>query len=196
MSPVLGIIASSTQQGRGDGPVGSYDALASVVIPSNLSEFTFVSIPAGYEHLQIRVVAKTTRPTYNNDLISLRFNGDTSTSYSSHHVKGTGTGTASTESAAAINKIYLCGNVGDTVNASENFGVAIIDIYDYANTTRNKTMRSLSGYDANGTGTDPGIVSLSSGFWNNTSAITTITLLPGEGSALASQSIFSLYGVK
>jgi hypothetical protein len=32
------------------------------------------------------------------------------------------------------------------------FGVAIIDILDYANTSKNKTVRALSGEDENGAG--------------------------------------------
>jgi hypothetical protein len=54
MSPVLGIIASSNQQGRGGGLVGSYDALAAITVPSGgLSSISFAGIPTGYRQLQL-----------------------------------------------------------------------------------------------------------------------------------------------
>lgn len=191
--PVLGGIASAIS-GNLFAPIGAYDSIATVTL-SSTTTITFSSIPATYTHLQIRITAKTDRPTYNNDLVSLRFNGDTASSYTSHHVKGTGAG-ASTEAAVSLNKIYLGGNIGDTVNAAQNYGSAIIDLLDYASTSKYKTMRSLSGYDANGGGSDPGIVSLSSGLWSSTAAITSITLLAGEGTGLASGSTAALYGIK
>lgn len=175
-------------------PIGAYDSIATVTL-SSTTTITFSSIPASYTHLQIRIMAKTDRPTYNNDLVSLRFNGDTSSSYSSHHLKGTGT-SASTETSVSANKIYLGGNIGDTVNAAQNYGVAVIDLLDYASTSKYKTMKSLSGYDANGAGSDPGIVSLSSGLWMSTSAINSVTLLAGEGTGLVSGSTAALYGIK
>jgi len=69
--------------------------------------------------------------------------------------------------------------------------VTIIDVLDYQDTNKFKTSRSLSGFDANGSGQ----VLLSSGSWRSTVAVNSITLLAGAGN-WTSVSQFTLYGVK
>jgi hypothetical protein len=79
-------------------------------------------------------------------------------------------------------------------NLSANiFSGFVIDILDYANTNKYKTIRYLSGYDANGSGR----VGLGSGSWRSTSAVTSITLQGLEYSSNYKQySSFALYGIK
>jgi hypothetical protein len=67
----------------------------------------------------------------------------------------------------------------------------IIDIHDYASTTKNKTTRMFGGIDKNGSGE----VSLFSGLWRNTSAITSINIYMSSGN-WTTDSTFSLYGIK
>jgi hypothetical protein len=62
---------------------------------------------------------------------------------------------------------------------------------DYTNTNKNKTARSLWGYDANGSG----YVGLYSGLWRNTSAINRIDYVPASGT-FPQYSSFALYGIK
>jgi hypothetical protein len=69
------------------------------------------------------------------------------------------------------------------------FGALVIDILDYTNTNKNTTIRSLGGYDANGSG----YLQLESMLWNNTAAINQIVL--GTG-GWAQYSSFALYGIK
>jgi hypothetical protein len=76
--------------------------------------------------------------------------------------------------------------------ASDTYGVAIVDILDYANTSKNTTTRVLSGWDNNGSG----IVSFNSGLWVNTAAVNSITLRQGEGTQFASNTTAALYGIK
>jgi hypothetical protein len=70
--------------------------------------------------------------------------------------------------------------------------VAIIDIHDYASTTRNKTVRSFEGSDNNGTGD----VTLVSGLWLNTAAVTSATVSVLGGINYAAGTTISLYGIK
>jgi hypothetical protein len=72
------------------------------------------------------------------------------------------------------------------------FGTFIIDILDYANTSKYKTQRGLGGADLNGSG----YISFNSGNWRNTNAITSISLTPLYGSQFAQYSSFALYGIK
>jgi hypothetical protein len=77
-------------------------------------------------------------------------------------------------------------------SAASIFGVLVLDILDYANTSKTKTTRTLMGYDKNGAGK----VTLTSGLWNNTSAISSISIVPKDGSSWAEYSSFALYGIK
>jgi hypothetical protein len=74
---------------------------------------------------------------------------------------------------------------------ANTFGTFILDILDYKDTNKYKTARSLDGSDANGSGE----ISLRSGSWRNTAAITSITLTP-TGTGIAQYSSFALYGIK
>ena len=68
-------------------------------------------------------------------------------------------------------------------------GVLILDVHDYASTSKNKTIRSLNGNDQNGAGD----IYLTSGLWLSTAAVTSLTLFT---SANYLNTTFSLYGIK
>lgn len=200
MSPIIGIIASSTQQGRG-GLVGSYDALASITVGvGGVSSVVFSGIPTGYQHLEVRCFAQTNRATYDRDSLPFRFNGDTTSSYSSHGTYGNGDGAGGVGGSSSTSQTNgSAGTIGTGVeNSGLQFGVSILQILDYASSNKNKTTRALSGTDMNGTGTGGigGIVEYISSAWYKTSPITSITFFPGVGTLFNRYSTFSLYGVK
>jgi hypothetical protein len=90
-------------------------------------------------------------------------------------------------SAQAQTRIFGVGY--GTVTTYPNVG--IIDIIDYASTTKNKTVRVLSGAD-NNTGTQ-GEIDLNSGLWMSVSAVTSLTIFSGVN--FNAGSTFALYGV-
>jgi hypothetical protein len=191
MSPVLGIIASSNQQGRAGGPVNGYDSLATVIVPSGgLASITFAGIFSSYQHLQVRFLARTARANQ-EDNIQLRFNSDSGNNYAAHVLYGDGA-TASAFSDGTSISFNTRSVVAAASSTSGVFGAGIIDILNYANTSKNKTVRSVNGYDNNGAGQ----VRLSSGLWINTAAITSITILSANAANLSEFSSFALYGVK
>jgi hypothetical protein len=171
-------------------PQGAYDALATVTVPSGgAANVTFAGIPTGYKHLQIRAMYRST-VAGSEDSVIMRFNGDTGSNYSYHFLFGNGSSAnASATSSAAF--IYPWAIPGATF-ASNSFGVQVMDILDYANTSKNKTTRTLAGYDDNSTG---GRIALTSGAWYNTSAVTSISITAGSAN-IAQYSSFGLYGVK
>ena len=79
-----------------------------------------------------------------------------------------------------------------TATTSMMSGV-LIDIQDYASTTKYKTVRSFSGMDGNAADTQY-VVTLRSNLWLSTSAITSITLIPAT--AFTTSTTFALYGIK
>lgn len=187
MSPILGIIASSYYT-QAFTPTGSYDALASYTVPSGgTTSITFDGIPAGYQHLQLRI---TSMNSYANDSYFIRFNGDAGSNYAWHQLyANTGAGTVPASAASS----QTWGLTGTAAASTSTYytGATIINITDYNSINKYKTVRTLTGGDANGSGT----VKLTSALWMNTSAINRITIYTENGNS-SQNSVFSLYGVK
>lgn len=191
MSPILGIIASQNYVRI---LPGSYESIATQTVGAGgASSVTFSSIPSTYKHLQIRYMARSTVSNVNDGYTSIRFNGDgTNGNYYFYHVLQ-GDGASVTAGAGGTNAIIYSGVTAGN-NASANvFGVGVIDILDYTSTNKYKYPRALSGMDNNGAGK----VSLSSGLWFNTAAITSITIGANAfGNNWTQYSTFALYGIK
>jgi hypothetical protein len=163
-----------------------YPIASTIVGAGGVGSITFSSIPQTFTHLQLRVFNRCTS-TSADQSASLNFNGDAGSNYSVHRLHGYG-GSVSSDAGTSTNLIYT-GAYPASVETANVFGIGIIDILDYANTNKNKTVRSISGYDANGSGE----VQFSSGAWYNTSAITSILLTTGNN--FAQYSTVQLYGI-
>lgn len=168
----------------GRSAVGSMDAIGTVLLSSTTSTITFSNIPQTYTHLQISLLAggSTAADAY------LRFNNDSTASYFYHQVRANGP-TAQSYSYSNQNQMSITTNIGQS---STLFNTGVCDILDYTNVNKNKTIRSLTGYDLNGSGE----VVLLSGAWNNYStAVSRIDLIMSTGNFLANTQV-SLYGIK
>lgn len=182
-------------------PAGAYDALATVTVPSGgAASIEFAGIPTGYKHLQIRGINQTNRTTYNTDnAIMLLGNGsiDTGANYSKHSLFSDYQNGSVVYADGTANASNMSGFLFTTTGVSGAFGVFVIDILDYANTSKYKTVKALSGADGNGTVAGyNSSVGLASGGWRNTAAITNIRLAPQLGTLFNQHSTFALYGVK
>jgi hypothetical protein len=155
-----------------------------------VSSITFTGIPATYKHLQVRYLARTSRSAGSEDLI-MQFNSDTGSNYSTHYVLSAGSGTPAAGGASTQTFMYIPTTTSSTATTSI-FGVGVVDILDYANTSKYKTMRALGGEDRNGSGT----VALESGLWQNTSTISAVTLKTISSNNFVEYSRFSLYGIR
>lgn len=161
-------------------------ALATVSLTSTASSIVFSDIPANYTHLQIRSIAKETGTSGGFNNMNIYFNTDNAgTSYAIHSLSGDGS-TAFAQATASRAKALIYNGLSQTTNI---FADSVIDILDYANTNKYKTLRALAGVDFNGSGR----LGLTSGLWQSTSAINAITL---EGSSFVQYSSFALYGIK
>ena len=176
--PILGIMASSTSAANA---VGDYESIQTSN-PSAASTLSFSSIPSTFKHLQIRFASKA---SVDGTGIRIQFNGDTGSNYYLHFISGDG----ATASAGASG-LAASGSVGITSSTTNVQSVGVVDILDYLSTNKYKTVRSLYGFDANGSG----YVRLGSSLWSATpAAITSITIFPTSGTITGS---FALYGVK
>jgi hypothetical protein len=187
MSPILGTRGGLSASAYGLFSLqstNSYESISTVTVGSGgAATISFSSIPSTYKHLQIRATQLNTATA----TTQLRINGDTGSNYSRHYLYGGGS--SATGSSGASNQT----STGVLYNESTIYAaVGVIDILDYASTVKNKTVRSLMGWDSNGAG----YVFLYSGSWMNSStAITSLTFTP-DGGSLAEYSSFALYGIK
>jgi len=181
--PILGIMASSRPAFE---LVGSYDSLATVTLSANTASIEFAGIPSGYKHLQIR---GSMIGASGGSLIVGNFNSDTGANYTWHELNGAGSSAAAYNGLSVSYSRWFGRNVGTSSTAPTGM---VVDILDYANTSKNKTVRVLAGMDANGSGE----VSLTSSLWLNTTAISSITIKTHDSVNFASGTSFALYGVK
>lgn len=167
-----------------------YESIATQTVGSGgASSITFSSIPSTYTHLQLRAFVRTTR-TGGPDILGVRYNSDSGNNYADHLLYGDG-------SSAQVDKdttypqqnVHRISSDADTTGIFSGF---VIDILDYTNTNKYTTLRSLGGYDANGSGR---IVS-NSGLWMNTNAVSSIYLFSVYSENFKQYSRFSLYGIK
>jgi len=164
------------------GPTNSFELISTTILGSTSSIISFTSIPSTYKHLQIRF-AQVASAGNAGSAMSLTFNSVGGTSYAYHWLVGSGSSVSSGASPASQSIMKVFGEIVGTDTTKPTVG--IIDIFDYANTTTNKTVRAFAGIAT-------GEVSLHSGVFMNTSAISSLTL--GSPSAIGSR--FSLYGIK
>ncbi len=192
MSPILDSIGSVKAFGWGSLVAsGSYESIATTTVGSGGSAtVTFSSISSDYTHLQIRGIARTARASQVGDPLLITFNSDTASNYNYHYLQGDGASVSVGASATQSNIwIYRATGAGATASV---FGTVVIDILDYKDTNKFKTVRGLGGVDNNGSGD----ISLSSGAWRSTSAITSITINNFSATNFQQYSQFALYGIR
>lgn len=167
-------------------PSGAYESIQTVTVPvaTVYPTITFTSIPSTYKHLQIRAIGLSTTSNHGD----LRFNSDSANNYTYHALGGTGS-VAYAEASAPRSDIASIVRMAGSANA---VGCAVIEILDYASNNKYKTVRSLRGFDNNGTGD----ISLISGMWMNTSSAITSITITARGGTFTSYSSFALYGMK
>ena len=169
-------------------PSGDYELIASEILGSSQASVTFSNLgdySSTYKHLQIRYAVRSTRSSTGDDL-GLVFNAS-ATGYAYHGLRGNGS-TVTSFAATSRTSIQI-NSVAAASNPTGDFGGGVVDILDAFSTSKNTTVRALTG------AVSAPEVHLFSGFWNNTSALTSIKLEPGNGGLLLGSRL-SLYGIK
>jgi hypothetical protein len=191
MPVLLGAIISSNQQARAD--TGAMFPIFATTVTSTAASITFSNIPSTYTHLQLRITSKSNNNN-SNDLggINTIFNSDSTSSYSHHYMYGNGAGASQIFVAGSSSGTnFVMGFVNSNNYNRSNFATNLIDILDYKNTNKFKTVKVLGGNDGNGAG----FGWVTSGSYQKTDAINSITMTPWSGSFMQYSS-FALYGLK
>jgi hypothetical protein len=183
--PILGIMASSITAST----LGDYQSIATVTVGSGgQAEIDFTSIPGTYQHLQLRYLGRYDGSSADGDVLRIRFNGVSTSDYAYHSLFGNGASASS--NANTTQNLMISFRLTSATQGASTFGAAVIDILDYANTNKYTTIRSLGGYDNNGSG----FIGLNSGLFMKTDSVSSIKLF--SATSFVQHSSFSLYGIK
>lgn len=197
MSPLLDSVGSVKGYGWGSLTAsGDFESIATASVGAGgVTDVTFSSIPATYTHLQLRGIAKGLAGG-NNGSLGIQVNGASGTNQSPFH-QLYGDGSTLSAAAGLASDGYNASLTGPIASSAvTQFAGFIIDILDYRNTNKLKTIRSLAGVDYNGSG----FISMRSTMNKDiTAAITSLTIInynSGGTAGFAQYSSFALYGIK
>jgi hypothetical protein len=156
----------------------TYEPIATTTLGSAQATVTFSSITGTYTDLILIVSGTCSAGSY----LTLRFNSDTSTNYSTTELYGDGT-TAGSVRNSSNNYMYI----GAIRTTQSNI---LTSIQNYSNTTTYKSVLSRTNNAATET---KAVV----GLWRATpAAITTIDVGTGGANTFQTGSTFTLYGIK
>jgi hypothetical protein len=184
--PIIGITASSNQAIK----LTNFYSIATTTLSTTAASITFSSIPQGYKHLQIRGLARCSTASVDAN-IDFRFNSDSGTNYSNHGIYGSGSGGSLSPFGNANEAALLAGRCTAANSTSNYFGGFVMDILDYTDTNKYKTIKSLTSNNQNSAS---GYLFYFSGNWRSTNAVNSISLY-SFGANLVAGTTMALYGV-
>lgn len=166
----------------------TYEPIATTTLTSNQASVAFSSIPTTYTDLIF--VIEGYNAVGNGYYPRFYFNADTGSNYSYTVLEGNGTTAGSTRGNSA-SRVLLGFQYAPWTTSSSNRGNIILHIFNYANTTTNKTSLSRSNTPSNG-------VNATVSLWRSTAAINAVTFVGDTdiSQSYGSGSTFTLYGIK
>jgi len=158
-------------------PAGGGGALTllSTTTIGTAANFDITGIVGTYNDLVLMLIGRSSW-TSNHDGLQIQFNGDSGSNYSRQDVRGTGTSALAAQ-GIALSSIQTPDAL-PTVNALANsFGIVEIVIPGYASTAWSKTLLIKGGHLEGQSGGEMTTFQ-TTGHWNNTAAVTRVTLQP------------------
>lgn len=203
MSPITELIGSAKVYGWGSfsEPLPAFESIATATVTSaGASSVSFSNIPSTYTHLQIRGISKENETNdYPTGFAPFRIIINNSYATSGHGMYSNLAGTnalAYGYPSSQGNGVKVYGSYIPTGgNYANMYSASIIDFIDYANTSKNKTIRYFCGSNSNTLGPNNRAVAVGSGAWYSTSAITDIRI-ENTFIGFAVGATWSLYGIK
>jgi hypothetical protein len=187
MSPILGLIDSS-KTGNLTSP--SMDFIATYEVPSGgVSQISFSSISQNYTHLHIRGVLRNEHPSYQYGSLYWQHNG---TGQGQYHDATWAADPPSLNYGGAGGAGTPFGTVPTSNITSGFFSQWVLDMFEYKNTNKNKTVIYRDGFAAS----SYQVVDMgSASFANNLNATTSINFY-SLTSNFIQYSRLSLYGIR
>ena len=162
---------------------------SSGTLTSTTASVSFLSVTQSFTHLQLRCFFKSAYSVAEGGLyVTPLFSNVGGGSGRFHNVSGNGSSAQSSSASAYYTGVSSPVNSGTT----SIFASAVIDILDYTNTNKYKTIRTVGGFDANGAG----IVGLGSMFrFDLLNAINGFVIDDSGGGGWLAGTRFDLYGI-
>lgn len=190
--PLISTLANASARGYGFTAGGAalsltgFSSISTVTVGSGgSSSITFSAIPASWKHLQIRMYANFSGSVGAG---YFAFNGDNaSTNYSFHFLGSDYSTNPGGSISTNQSKGMFTGNSGTSPQAPN---MMIMDILDYANTNKHKTVRTAYAWNNNVDGYNE----LNANTWRNTAAIDSIVLTAAN--TFANNTHVALYGIE
>lgn len=166
--------------------------IASATIGSGgAANIEFTSIPSTYTDLIIKISARTDRSGTSGDAIYLIFNSSTSAEYLSLTLRGDGASATSFKDSSAVTSGVYNTRADSAGNTSSTFSNNEIYIPNYTSSN----YKSVSSDGVTETNATTAYAEINAGLWSNTSAITSIKIVPGVG-AFVQYTTAVLYGIR
>lgn len=167
----------------------TYQLISSNILSSTTASVTFSSIPATYTDLALMVSARS-NVAANQETVNLQFNGNTSSIYSNTRIFGSGS-TVGSNTNSNISRILAPYVNGDTAD-SNTFGSIEIYIPSYT-VSQNKPLGAFGAAERNDV---TAYMGATAGLFSSTTAISSLSVTPENGTSWLSGSSFYLYGIK
>jgi len=167
----------------------TYTLISSQVLASSASSVTFSAIPATYTDLVVRASARSDFAG-NDEIFVIRYNSDSAANYSFRYlqVNGSTAGSGAFSNRTTEWALYTNGNSA----TSNTFGNLEMYIPNYTSTSS----RPYSSFGVGETNaSSPAMIAVLAGLYQGTSAISSISFAPGNGTNWLSASSFYLYGI-
>ena len=189
----------TTPSAKGTFVSGSYDSIATETLASNTVSITFSGIPSTYKHLQIRGLLRESWAGGATGQVSsnIRLNGDTGSNYTQNYLRQSTSALQSAYDGSSLTRINYTGFPSGTSGLDGMYGALIIDIHNYNDINKWRTVRIFNG-SAIGTAGEysSSMVDLTVGAWKNTAdAVNSVTIFSGITSLFAGSTI-ALYGIE
>jgi hypothetical protein len=167
----------------------TYNLITSNVLGSSAASITFSSIPATYTDVLVLGSVRTDGATTRDALNIVRFNGIDTSIYSRATIQADG---SSVSSADLSN---FPGFVGMESNGATSLANTFASIELYLASYLSSDTKQLSSISMQEDNSTTASIRDNAGYFNNTSAINSITIGP-QGANFVANSSFYLYGIK
>ena len=172
--------------------MAAWEAIATTTLSGTSTGVTFSSLTTDYTHLRIVMTVRTDlNTTTGYDYVGILLNGDTGGNYGTTAGYASNTTLGVEEEAANVNGMKVRATACDPEDAAM-FGQISVVIPSYQSTNQNGNCSGWGGK----VGSSYGFNQWGGGYWDNTAAITSITLNPGAGTNFNSGCTFTVYGLR
>jgi hypothetical protein len=172
---------------------GAMVPIATQTLSSAATTVTFSSISESYTDLVIILSVQSTSAANTDSRPWLRFNNDSAANYSTTYLLGNGTSASSTRDS---NRVQV-DNV-TPISTTPEFTPVTFNVFNYSNATTYKTALQRAGQQNNNTGVggSGSFMGTAVSLWRSTAAINRVDVICGVNGQFATNSTFTLYGIR